>query len=125
MARIARLVVPGFPIMSRERGARRERVFFGEDDHALCRDPKERYGIELAYRVTQPVSKVGSGGSAALGLPPQCGANRLFIRPISKGRSGSRTGVHRRAERARSPSERPAPKNAVKTEVEPRSRACR
>jgi hypothetical protein len=38
-----------FPIMSRERGARRERVFFGEDDHALYRDPKERYVIELAY----------------------------------------------------------------------------
>jgi hypothetical protein len=27
-----------FPITSRERGARRERVFFGEDDDALYRD---------------------------------------------------------------------------------------
>jgi hypothetical protein len=35
--------------MSRERGARRERVFFGEDDDALYRDPKERYVIEPAY----------------------------------------------------------------------------
>ena len=29
---------PAFPIMSRERGARRERVFVGEDDDALYRD---------------------------------------------------------------------------------------
>ena len=36
MARVARFVVPG--LMSRERGARRERVFFGEDDDALYPD---------------------------------------------------------------------------------------
>ena len=29
---------PAFPITSRERGARRERVFIGEDDDALYRD---------------------------------------------------------------------------------------
>ena len=48
MARIARLV-PGLPHHVTERGARRERVFFGEDDHAHYRDPEERYVIELAY----------------------------------------------------------------------------
>jgi hypothetical protein len=36
MARIARFVVPGLPPAFR--GARRERVFFGEDDDALYRD---------------------------------------------------------------------------------------
>jgi hypothetical protein len=37
-ARIAQFVVPGLPMMSRERGDWRERVFFGEDDYALDRD---------------------------------------------------------------------------------------
>ena len=32
------LLLPAFPITSRERGTRRERVFFGEDDDALDRD---------------------------------------------------------------------------------------
>ena len=38
MARIARFVVPGLSHHVTEWGARRERVFFGEDDYALYRD---------------------------------------------------------------------------------------
>ncbi len=38
MARIARFVVPGLPHHVTQRGNRRERVFFGEDDYALYRD---------------------------------------------------------------------------------------
>ena len=38
MARIARFVVPGAPHHVTQRGNRRERVFFGEDDYALYRD---------------------------------------------------------------------------------------
>ena len=38
MARIARFFVPGLPHHVSQRGARRERVFFGEDDDALYRD---------------------------------------------------------------------------------------
>ena len=38
MARIARFVVPGLPHHVTQRGNRRERVFFGDDDYALYRD---------------------------------------------------------------------------------------
>ena len=38
MARIARFVVPGLPHHVTQRGKRRERAFFGEDDYALYRD---------------------------------------------------------------------------------------
>ena len=38
MARIARFVVPGLPHHVTQRGNRRERVFFGDDDYELYRD---------------------------------------------------------------------------------------
>jgi hypothetical protein len=38
MARIARSSSAAFPIMSRQRSNRRERVFIGEDDYTLYRD---------------------------------------------------------------------------------------
>ena len=38
MARIARFVVPGLPHHVTQRGNRRERVFFGDDDYVLYRD---------------------------------------------------------------------------------------
>lgn len=38
MARIARFVVPGLPHHVTQRGNRRERVFFADDDYALYRD---------------------------------------------------------------------------------------
>ena len=38
MARIARFVVPGLPHHVTQRGNRRERVFFSDDDYALYRD---------------------------------------------------------------------------------------
>ncbi len=38
MARIGRFVVPGLPHHVTQRGNRRERVFFGDDDYALYRD---------------------------------------------------------------------------------------
>ncbi len=38
MARIARIVVPGLPHHVTQRGNRRERTFFGDDDYALYRD---------------------------------------------------------------------------------------
>jgi len=38
MARIARFVVPGLPHHVTQRGNRRERVFFGDEDHELYRD---------------------------------------------------------------------------------------
>ncbi|HKN28451.1 MAG TPA: hypothetical protein VJY34_11430 [Roseiarcus sp.] len=38
MARIAGFIVPGLSHHVTQRGARRERVFFGEDDDALYRD---------------------------------------------------------------------------------------
>ena len=38
MARIARFVVPGLPHHLTQRGNRRERVFFGDDDYELYRD---------------------------------------------------------------------------------------
>jgi len=81
MARIARPVVPGVAHHVTSRRPARARVLRRgrPDDHALCRDPKERYVSELAYCATQPLSKVGSCASVALDLRPQCGANRLFM----------------------------------------------
>ena len=38
MARIARFVVPGLPHHVTQRGNRRERVFFGDEDYELYRD---------------------------------------------------------------------------------------
>jgi len=38
MARLARIVVPGSPHHVTQRGNRRERVFFGDDDYGLYRD---------------------------------------------------------------------------------------
>ena len=38
MARIGRFVVPDLPHHVTQRGNRRERVFFGDDDYALYRD---------------------------------------------------------------------------------------
>jgi putative transposase len=38
MARIARFIVPGLPHHVTQRGNRRERVFFSDDDYALYRD---------------------------------------------------------------------------------------
>ena len=38
MARIARFVVPGLPHHVTQRGNRRERVFFGDDDYRLYQD---------------------------------------------------------------------------------------
>ncbi|MGP0058608.1 MAG: transposase [Beijerinckiaceae bacterium] len=38
MTRIGRFVVPGLPHHVTQRGNRRERVFFGDDDYALYRD---------------------------------------------------------------------------------------
>lgn len=38
MSRLARIVVPGLPHHVTQRGNRRERVFFGDDDYALYRD---------------------------------------------------------------------------------------
>jgi putative transposase len=38
MARIARIVVPGLPHHVTQRGNRREKVFFGDDDYELYRD---------------------------------------------------------------------------------------
>ncbi|MGA8712117.1 MAG: hypothetical protein WB647_03740 [Roseiarcus sp.] len=38
MARIARFVVPGMPHHVTQRGNRRERVFFGDDDYEFYRD---------------------------------------------------------------------------------------
>ena len=37
MARMARVVVPGLPHLVTQRGNRRQRVFFGDDDYALYR----------------------------------------------------------------------------------------
>jgi putative transposase len=37
MARIARLIVPGLPHHVTQRGNRRERIFFSDDDYALYR----------------------------------------------------------------------------------------
>ena len=37
MDRIARYVVPGLPHHVTQRGNRRERVFFGDEDYRLCR----------------------------------------------------------------------------------------
>ena len=38
MARIARYVVPDLPHHVTQRGNRRERIFFGDDDYRLYRD---------------------------------------------------------------------------------------
>jgi len=38
MARLARVVIPGFPHHVTQRGNRRERTFFGDGDYALYRD---------------------------------------------------------------------------------------
>ncbi len=51
MARIARFVVPGLPHHVTQRGNRRERVFFGEDDYALYRDlmasQRRKHGVAV------------------------------------------------------------------------------
>jgi putative transposase len=51
MARIARLVVPGIPHHVTQRGNRRERTFFGDDDYRLYRallaDAAARAGAEI------------------------------------------------------------------------------
>ena len=38
MTRIARIVLPGVPHHVTQRGNRRERIFFGDEDYALYRD---------------------------------------------------------------------------------------
>ena len=42
MSRIGRFVVPDLPHHVTQRGNRREKVFFGDDDYALYRDLLER-----------------------------------------------------------------------------------
>jgi putative transposase len=38
MARLPRIVLPGIPHHAAQRGNRRQRVFFGDDDYAHYRD---------------------------------------------------------------------------------------
>ena len=38
MARLARVVIPGLPHHVTQRGNRRSRIFFDDDDYALYRD---------------------------------------------------------------------------------------
>jgi putative transposase len=38
MARLPRLVLPGYPYHVTQRGNRRQQTFFGDDDYALYRD---------------------------------------------------------------------------------------
>jgi hypothetical protein len=51
MARIGRIVVPGFPHHVTQRGNRRQRVFFEPADFALYRDL-------LAERCAKPVGRI-------------------------------------------------------------------
>ena len=50
MARIARFVVPGLPHHVTQRGARRERAFFGDGDFALYRDLSPSNAASTARR---------------------------------------------------------------------------
>ena len=51
MARLSRLVLPGFPYHVTQRGNRRSQTFFENGDYELCRDPlaeaAERAGSEI------------------------------------------------------------------------------
>ncbi len=38
MARLARLILPGYPYRVTQRGNRRQQTFFADADYALCRD---------------------------------------------------------------------------------------
>lgn len=40
MARLARVIVPGVPHYATQRGNRRERIFFEDDDYRCYRGPK-------------------------------------------------------------------------------------
>ena len=44
MSRIGRFVVPDLPHHVTQRGNRREKVIFGEDDYALYRDLHDSFG---------------------------------------------------------------------------------
>ena len=85
MARIARFVVPGLPHHVTQRGNRRERVFFGDDDYELYRDllasQCRKHGVACWAYCLMP-------NHVHLILTPQ-------TRGASRGRSAMRTGAIR------------------------------
>ncbi len=58
MTRIARIVLPGVPHHVTQRGNRRERIFFGDDDCALYRDwlaeSCRKFGVEVRAYCQMP-----------------------------------------------------------------------
>ena len=83
MARIGRFVVPGLPHHVTQRGNRRERVFFGDEDYELYRDL-------LA-------SQCRKQGVAVLGLLPDAQPRPSHPRPRREEASGRALGeTHRR-----------------------------
>ena len=83
LARIARFVVPGLPHHVTQRGNRRERVFFGDDDYELYRDL-------LA-------SQCRKQGVACLSLLPD--AEPRPPDPCPRPRRGARAGARRKTHR--------------------------
>ena len=61
MARLPRLVLSGYPCHVTQRGNRRRRTFFEEDDYSLCRDPlgeAARYApVTAMIRTAQDLGK--------------------------------------------------------------------
>ncbi len=84
-----------------------------------------RFCVELPR--SQSVSRRATpGASVAFGLRPQCGANRLFIGPISKGCSGSEAEIQTDPltfQRIRALSSAPRPGGARVPKQEPLSAA--
>ena len=93
MARIARFVVPGLPHHVTQRGNRRERVFFGDEDYELYRD-----------LLCEPVPQAGR---RRLGLLPDAEPRPSHPRPRSRGGAGP--GARRDASALLLGRQRPAP----------------
>ena len=60
MARLSRLVLPGYPYHVTQRGNRRQQTFFEDGDYALYRDlladAAERAGAEISITVTGAIT---------------------------------------------------------------------
>jgi putative transposase len=84
MARLARIVIPGLPHHVRQRGNRREAIFFQDGDHEIYRDLLAEQTLKAGVEVFAELRR-SEGSGRPVGAPDfVAGLERLLGRKIAR-----------------------------------------